>query len=260
VRIHSPPISRSTPGICPDTGDPRSRPSIRSTSAHRRRRSLALLKHWELADPHVVAHDFGGAVSLRTHLVLGAPYRSLTLVDVVAIPPSGSPFFRFGQGHPTVLAELPGFIHEAIVRAYILGASHRGLSDAQIDPLLRPWLASKRQPAFYRQIADYGEIFLEDNERRLPGLTIRVRVLWGAEDAWIPVNTGRRLAELISSSSFQLIDRAGHTAQTRFVDGYLALRQETGSKTLSIYAGAAHGMMFQDAQRFAVQATRFASS
>jgi len=183
----------------------------------------ALLEHWELTSPHIVAHDFGGAVSLRAHLVLGAPYASLMLVDVVAIPPSGSPFFRFVKEHPTVLAELPAYIHEAIVRRYILGASHHGLSDAQLKPLVNPWLGEKGQPAFYRQIADYDEAFLEENERRLAALRIPVRVLWGADDAWIPVETGRRLAEMISSASFQLIDGAGHLVQ---YDAPVALADE----------------------------------
>jgi pimeloyl-ACP methyl ester carboxylesterase len=40
-----------------------------------------------------------------------------------------------------------------------------------------------------------------------------VRVVWGAGDAWIPVQTGRRLAERISSSSFRLIDESGHPMQ-----------------------------------------------
>lgn len=56
----------------------------------------ALIDHWGLERPHVVAHDFGGAVSVRAHLVLGIPYASLMLIDVVVIPPSGSPFFQFG--------------------------------------------------------------------------------------------------------------------------------------------------------------------
>ena len=163
---------------------------------------VALLEHWELSSPHVIAHDFGGAVSLRAHLILGAPYASLMLVDVVAIPPSGSPFFRFVKEHPTVLGELPGYIHEAIVRTYIRGATHRGLSEAQADRLVEPWLGEEGQPAFYRQIADYDETFLEENERILGQLAIPVRVLWGAADAWIPVETGRRLASLLPASSF----------------------------------------------------------
>lgn len=40
-----------------------------------------MLEHWDLAEPHVVAHDYGGAVALRAHLLHGARYRSLALVE-----------------------------------------------------------------------------------------------------------------------------------------------------------------------------------
>ena len=63
-----------------------------------------LIAEWGLDEPQMVAHDFGGAVALRAHLMQGVPYRSLMLVDVVAIPPTGSPFFKFVQGHPGVMA------------------------------------------------------------------------------------------------------------------------------------------------------------
>jgi pimeloyl-ACP methyl ester carboxylesterase len=66
-------------------------------------------------------------------------------------------------------------------------------------------------------------MFLEENERRLATLTIPVRVLWGADDAWIPVQTGRRLAERIPSSSFRLIDGSGHLMQ---YDAPVALADE----------------------------------
>ena len=39
------------------------------------------------------------------------------LVDVVAIPPSGSPFFKFVQDNPGLLDQLPGYVHRALVRA-----------------------------------------------------------------------------------------------------------------------------------------------
>lgn len=170
----------------------------------------ALLQHWNLERPHVVAHDIGGAVSLRASLVGGASYASLLLVDVVAIPPSGSPFFRFVQEHPDLLGELPAYIHEAIVRAYIRGASYRGLRDDELDALVRPWIGEEGQRAFYRQIADYDERFLEENEQRLHELDMPVRVLWGAEDAWIPAATGERLAKLIPGARFSTVAGAGH--------------------------------------------------
>ncbi|SEG15147.1 Pimeloyl-ACP methyl ester carboxylesterase [Nonomuraea solani] len=173
----------------------------------------ALLAHWGLDRPHVIAHDFGGAVSLRARLNLGAGYASLLLVDVVAIPPSGSPFFAFVQDHPDVLERLPAYIHEAIVRAYIRGASHRGLRDADLDALVRPWLGEEGQPAFYRQIAAYDESFLEENERRLGRLDLPVRIVWGADDAWIPVKTAQRLRGLLPGANLSLVAEAGHLIQ-----------------------------------------------
>ncbi|MFE9576983.1 alpha/beta fold hydrolase [Nocardia sp. NPDC006044] len=170
----------------------------------------ALLEHWGLERPHVIAHDFGGAVSLRAHLVERVPYRSLMLLDVVAIPPSGSPFFRFVQEHPDLLGQLPAYIHAALVRAYIQGASHRGLRDDDLDALVAPWTGDEGQPAFYRQIADYDERFLVENEQRLGGIDIPVRVLWGSEDTWIPAAQGRRIADLIPGATFRLIGGSGH--------------------------------------------------
>jgi pimeloyl-ACP methyl ester carboxylesterase len=170
----------------------------------------ALIGHWGLDRPHVVAHDFGGAVSLRAHLVGGVTYASLLLVDVVAIPPSGSPFFQFVQENPDVLSLLPPYIHAAIVRTYIQAASHRGLRDDVLESLVEPWTGEDGQPAFYRQIAQYDERFLVENRRRLGGIDIPVRILWGTEDTWIPTDIGRELQRLVPGSTLGLIEGAGH--------------------------------------------------
>jgi pimeloyl-ACP methyl ester carboxylesterase len=174
---------------------------------------VGLLRHWGLDRPHVVAHDLGGLVALRAHLVEGAAYASLFLVDVVAIPPSGSPFFRFVQEHPGLLAQLPAYIHDAVVRAYVADASHGGLTAPELDALVEPWSGAVGQAAFYRQIADYDLGLLEDNERRLADLELPVRVLWGAEDGWIPLETGRRLAGLVPGATLEVVAGAGHLVQ-----------------------------------------------
>jgi pimeloyl-ACP methyl ester carboxylesterase len=64
--------------------------------------------------------------------------------------------------HPDVLGELPAYIHTAIVRTYIEGASHRGLRDEEI-------------------------------EQRLGQIDIPVRVLWGTQEAWIPPQRAQKL-------------------------------------------------------------------
>ncbi|MGW7681615.1 alpha/beta fold hydrolase [Kribbella sp. NPDC054772] len=173
----------------------------------------ALLDYWELDRPQVVAHDFGGAVSLRATLAEQAAYSSLMLVDVVAIPPSGSPFFQFVKRHPTTLDELPTYIHEAILRAYVTAASHRGLREPELEELVAPWRTEEGQSALYRQIAQYDETFLVENEKALGKLAIPVKVVWGRDDAWIPTATGRRLAGLIPGASYVEVPDAGHLMQ-----------------------------------------------
>lgn len=170
----------------------------------------ALLRHWDLSRPHVVAHDIGGVVSLRAHLTGGADYATLMLVDVVAIPPAGSPFFQFVQAHPGLLGQLPGYIHRAIVRAYIQNASHSGLDDDVLDLLAGPWTGPEGQRAFYRQIADFDERFLQENQARLGDIGIPVRIVWGAEDPWIPAERAGQLHRLIPGATLELVPGAGH--------------------------------------------------
>jgi pimeloyl-ACP methyl ester carboxylesterase len=173
----------------------------------------ALLRHWDIARPHVIAHDFGGAVSLRAHLVGGADYASLMLIDVVAIPPSGSPFFKFVQDNPGLLDQLPGYVHRAIVRAYIGNASSIGLRDEDLDNLVNPWTGDAGQKAFYRQIVDYDERYLRENEELLPKVTVPVHIVWGEQDAWIPVERADRLHTLMRHSTLCKVPGSNHLIQ-----------------------------------------------
>lgn len=170
----------------------------------------AVLDHWGLQRPHVIAHDFGGAVSIRAHTVGGRDFASLMLVDVVAIPPSGSPFFRFVQSNPGLLDQLPDYIHQAIVRAYIENASLRGLTAQAVDELATPWTGEEGQPAFYRQIVDYDERYLQENEKRLPAVTIPVRIVWAQQDTWIPVERAHRLQSMIPTAALHIVPDSSH--------------------------------------------------
>ncbi|MGH3657181.1 MAG: alpha/beta fold hydrolase, partial [Micromonosporaceae bacterium] len=168
---------------------------------------------WGLDRPHVVAHDFGGAVSLRSHLVHDVPYASLLMADVVAIPPSGSPFFRLVKQHPDVLAQVPPYIHEALVRTYIGNASHRGLREDDLAALVAPWLGEDGQPAFYRQIAQADQRYTDEIAQWYATIDIPVLVCWGADDTWIPAARASELHEAIPGSALRIIDGAGHLVQ-----------------------------------------------
>ena len=81
-----------------------------------------MLSLWKLTRPIVLAHDFGGAITLRAHLLQGAEYAQVILMNVVAMRPWGSSFFDHVGRHIDAFLGLPPHIHEAIVYAYIEGA------------------------------------------------------------------------------------------------------------------------------------------
>jgi len=171
------------------------------------------LAHWGLEEPLVVAHDFGGAVSLRAHLLHGARYRALALVDPVALAPWGSPFFRLVGEHSEVFEQLPPALHRALVREYISSASSPGLHPAVLDGLVRPWLGDVGQAAFYRQIAQADQLYTDEVQDRYGEIGIPVLVCWGKDDTWIPAEKGQELAARIPGARLEPISGAGHLVQ-----------------------------------------------
>jgi len=169
-----------------------------------------LLAAWDLRSPHVVAHDFGGAVALRAHLLHKARFESMALVDVVALAPWGSDFFRLVREHADVFSALPSAVHEGALRAYIAAASHVGLTPTAMESLVAPWIDGPGQAAFYRQIAQADQTYTDEIEGRYPELDVPVLVVWGCQDTWIPVDRAHRLIELIPGAQLRLIDGAGH--------------------------------------------------
>ena len=69
------------------------------------------------------------------------------------------------------------------MRAYISNASNVGLRHEDLDDLVNPWTGSEGQTAFYRQIIDYDERYLRENEDLLAKLTVPVHIVWGEQDA-----------------------------------------------------------------------------
>jgi pimeloyl-ACP methyl ester carboxylesterase len=172
-----------------------------------------LLAYWDLDGPHVVAHDYGGAVALRARLLHGSVFSSLVLADVVALAPWGSGFFRLVRHQPRVFSSLPPAVHEGVVRAYVAGASHQGLTPDQAETLVSPWLGDVGQSAFYRQIAQADQAYTDDVEPRYPALDLPVLIVWGRDDAWIPVEQAHRLAAAIPGARVELYESAGHLIQ-----------------------------------------------
>jgi pimeloyl-ACP methyl ester carboxylesterase len=173
----------------------------------------ALVNCWSIDRPDVIAHDFGGSAALRAHLLDGVDYRSLVLIDPVAISPQGSALVQAAKAHLEVFSGLPGYIHEAILRAYISAAAKRSLREEDMQPYLEPWLSDEGRKAFWRQIAQMDDKYSEEVEERYGEIRCPVAILWGAEDEFIPLKHGEELARRISGASLTVISDAKHLVQ-----------------------------------------------
>lgn len=173
----------------------------------------ALVDHWGVERPDIVAHDFGGSAALRAHLLDGVDYRSLVLIDLVAISPQGSALVRAAKAHGDLFAGLPAYVHEAILRAYIGAAVKRRLGAEEMRLYLDPWLGDEGQKAFWRQIAQMDDKYSEEVEWRYGEIRCPVTILWGAEDEFIPLKDGEELARRIPGASFTVIPDAMHLVQ-----------------------------------------------
>lgn len=172
-----------------------------------------LLDHWGLSNPSVVAHDFGGAIALRAHLLHGAGYDRLALADAVAHAPWGTGLFRLVGTNPDVFPQVPAALHEGLVRAYVSTASHRGLPEAALSAYVAPWLDAEGQAALYRQMAQGDERYTDEIEHRYGELSLPVLVCWGTEDAWLTPGKGERLAAEIPGARLHWLHGAGHLVQ-----------------------------------------------
>jgi pimeloyl-ACP methyl ester carboxylesterase len=172
-----------------------------------------MLRHWGLKRPEVVAHDFGGATVLRGHYLQGLRYRRLTLIDPVALAPWGSPFVQHVRRYEEAFAGLPDYAHEALLKAYLQGASFRGLPDTALEIYAGPWRGPEGQAAFYRQIAQMDVKYTDEVESLYGPTDFPAQVLWGEEDRWIPIASGERLAARLTRGRLLRIPAAGHLVQ-----------------------------------------------
>lgn len=169
-----------------------------------------LIDHWGLDDPFIIGHDFGGTTVLRTHLINGRTFRKIVLIDPVAVSPWGSPFFKHVNAHEAAFAGVPDYIHEAIVRAYVKTAAFKPIDDATLDMIVLPWIGPGGKAAFYRQIAQANSSFTDEIQPLYGKISKPVLIIWGREDAWIPLEKGEALHEMIPESLFNVISDAGH--------------------------------------------------
>ena len=170
----------------------------------------ALVDHWQIECPYIVGHDFGRTTVLRNHILDKRKYRKIVVIDPVALSPWGSPFFKHIEKNENAFAEVPDYIHSAIVEAYIKIAAHQNLDKDTIDGILAPWSGEQGKAAFYRQIAQADSIFTDEFQEKFDDINAPVLILWGEQDQWIPCEQAYLLQRKIKGSKLVTVTDSGH--------------------------------------------------
>lgn len=177
-----------------------------------------MLAHWGLEHPIVIAHDMGGAVTLRAHLLHGCEFDRYVLMNVVAMRPWGSAFFDHVGRHVEAFLGLPPHIHKAVAEAYIKGALVSGIDPGDVERLVEPWLSEQGRTSFYRQFAQADEKHTAEIEPLFGNVRCPVKILWGEDDPWIPLERGKALHARIPQASFETLPGVGHLPQLEAPD------------------------------------------
>jgi pimeloyl-ACP methyl ester carboxylesterase len=183
------------------------------TIAAQARVLAGLLDHWQLSRPSLVAHDIGGAITLRALLLEGAEYRDLILIDAVSGGEWERGLFRLFLEHPDVFEQLPDYAHEALVASHMRHATNVGYRPGVLDAFLAPWRGPTGQAAFYRQYSQIRQAHTIEYEHLLGHISIPTRLIWGTEDRILPPEYGRWLHERIPHSELLWVEGAGHVLQ-----------------------------------------------
>ena len=177
-----------------------------------------MLSHWKLSNPAVIAHDFGGATTLRGHLLHGCDFSQYILMNVVAMRPWGSEFFDHVGRHVDAFTGLPSHIHQAVVTSYIQGALVSEIDPEDLDRLVTPWLSDEGKDSFYRQFALADEKYTAEVEPLFGQIRCPTKILWGEDDPWIPLERGKRLHDCMPGADFQTLPGVGHLPQLEVPD------------------------------------------
>jgi pimeloyl-ACP methyl ester carboxylesterase len=162
--------------------------------------------------PILVGHDFGAATVFGAHLVEKLPVRAICISDGVVLSPWGTSFSRHVKDHESTFANVPEYVHEAVIRAHLKTALAREADADLFGRLIVPWLGEKGQKAYYRQVGQYDYDYTVQLETLYPSIKIPTMIFWGEEDQWVNISEGRRLQGIIPNSEFEALPDAGHFA------------------------------------------------
>ena len=171
-----------------------------------------MLEELSLEDVVLVGNDTGGAIAQVVATTTPARLGALVLTSCDAFehfpPPILKPFIAAARFAPTFQAALQP-LRTRLGRQRAYGA----LAHTDIDELVTPWLApaladSRIRHDLRRLTASLNQATTVQAAERLPQFTKPALVAWSKDDAFFPLEDGRRLAATLPDARLEVIDGA----------------------------------------------------
>ena len=207
------------PGYGDSTGDA---PSV----AGHARTLAALVDRWGLDAPVLVGHDIGAATVLRAHLVHGTPATALVLADAAVLTPWVTALAAHMQAHLDAYRTMPTHVFAELVAAHLrtttAGAMDPGTERAYLDR----YAGVEGQQRYLDQVAGFSDDDTRDVVARLGEIAVPTHLIWGGQDAWLPVTAATTLRERIPGARLTTVADAGHFVTEDAPEAFLDALEE----------------------------------
>ncbi|HXY30216.1 MAG TPA: alpha/beta hydrolase [Gemmatimonadaceae bacterium] len=174
-------------------------------------RIIALLDALRINFAAVVGHDVGGGIA--QYLAVRHPTRvaRLCLIDSVAFDDWPTRDVKLARATLPLTRHLPATWILSLLRSDLQrGYSEHEEGARSIDMYVRPFAAPDGLDSLVQHLSALNSEETQALAPRLKDIVAPTSVIWGAHDPFLPLSLGKRLAEAIPGSTFDVIPDVRH--------------------------------------------------
>ena len=174
-------------------------------------RVVALMDSLGIHQACIVGHDLGGGVAQAVAVHYPARVTRLALVDSVAFTGWPTRDVRFARA----LLRLTGKVPPRWVLGVLRADLERGFVDPSravhsIDRYIRPFTSDEGRVAFMQHLGALDAKETRGMAQRLSEIAVPAAVIWGANDPFLSLKLGKRLAAAIPGATMEVVPGVRH--------------------------------------------------
>ncbi|MBC2717377.1 MAG: alpha/beta hydrolase [Desulfobacteraceae bacterium] len=171
---------------------------------------IALADHLGLKQFDIVGSSMGGGISLYLSLKYPEKIRKTIVIDPACYEPPGRvPMILSLPGAETIASVFAGkwTVKGALKDVYF--------EDSKVDQILiDEYARPMNKPGYMHVITSLRTQYFSDEFHNMTEnhgkLKTQLLVIWGENDAWIPLEFGKKLHSIVPGSELRIIEQCGH--------------------------------------------------